>query len=88
MDIAITKMSSKGQVVIPTEMRRDIKEGEKLLVIKNKNQIIVEKISKLNKKLEEDLIFAKRTEAAWKRYEEGKFRSLPADEFLKLLEKC
>ena len=28
MDVAITKMSSKGQIVIPTEMRKDIKEGD------------------------------------------------------------
>ncbi len=29
MDIAITRMSSKGQVVIPAEMRRNIREGRK-----------------------------------------------------------
>jgi len=88
MEIAITKMSSKGQVVIPTEMRKDIKEGEKLLIIKNKNQIIMEKVTRLNEKLKDDLIFAKRTKEAWKSYERGEFKSLPADEFLKLLEKC
>jgi len=88
MEIAITRMSSKGQVVIPTEMRKGLKVGEKLLLIKNKNQIIMEKTTKLNEKLKDDLEFARRTEEAWKRYGQGKFRSLPADEFLKLLEKC
>jgi len=28
--MAITKMSSKGQIVIPVEMRKGIEEGEKL----------------------------------------------------------
>ena len=88
MEVAITKMSSKGQVVIPTEMRKGLKVGEKLLITKNKNQIIMEKTTMLNEKLKDDLEFARRTEEAWKRYDQGKFRSLPADEFLKLLEKC
>ena len=41
MDIAITKMSSKGQIVIPAEIRGDIKEGEKMVLIKNGKQIIL-----------------------------------------------
>ncbi len=88
MDVAITKMSSKGQVVIPAEMRKGIHEGEKLLIIQNKDQIIMKKANKLSKNLIEDLEFAKRTEEAWKRYEKGEFVSMPADKFLKELSKC
>lgn len=88
MDVAITKISSKGQVVIPLEMREGLKEGDKLLIIKNKDQIILKKASKLDKKLKEDLEFARRTEEAWKSYEGGEFISKTADEFLKELEKC
>ena len=33
-NINITKMSSKGQVVIPQEMREGFAEGDKLIVIK------------------------------------------------------
>ena len=80
-------MSSKGQVVIPTEMREDIEEGEKLVVIKNNDQLIMKKASKL-KNLEEDLEFARRTEEALKRYGNGKFKSLNADDFVKILKKC
>src|SRR3989338_4696538 len=54
MDVAITKISSKGQVVIPSEMREDLKEGDKLLIIKNKDQIILQKASKLDKKIIEN----------------------------------
>ena len=87
MDVAITKMSSKGQIVIPLEMRGDIDEGEKLLLIKNSSQIIMKKASALNKNLEEDLIFAKRTEDAFKKYEKGEFIEMDFDEFLKEAEK-
>ena len=51
MDIAITKMSSKGQVVIPAEMRKSFQEGEKLIIIKNNGRIIMKKASDLDKNL-------------------------------------
>jgi AbrB family looped-hinge helix DNA binding protein len=88
MDVAITKMSSKGQVVIPAEMRKDINEGEKLVVIQNRDQLIMKKANKLEKNLIKDLEFAKRTEEAWKSYEKGEFVSMPADKFLEELSKC
>jgi len=34
MIIDTTKMSSRGQVVIPLDMRRDINEGDRLIVIR------------------------------------------------------
>ncbi len=45
------------------------------------------KKKKLDKKSAEDLIFARRTEEAWKRYEKGEFKSISFDEFLKEVEK-
>jgi len=87
MDISMTKMSSKGQVVIPLEMRKGIKNGEKLVIIKNKNQIIMKKASEMDKALADDLEFARRTEEAYKKYEKGEFISMPADKFLKELKK-
>jgi len=87
MDIAITRMSSKGQVVIPAEMRGDIEEGDKLIVIKNNDQIIMKKATKLNLKLEEDLEFARRTEAAMKRIESGKGIKMDFDDFVKEMKK-
>ena len=88
MEIAITKISSKGQIVIPSNMRKDISVGEELLIIKDHDRIIMKKITEVTKKLKEDLDFARRVEKAWKRYEKGKFKSLSADKFLKELEKC
>jgi len=43
MMIETTRMSSRGQIVIPLDMRQDIKEGEKLIVIRNGNEIVLKK---------------------------------------------
>jgi len=43
MLIDTTRMSSRGQVVIPLDMRKDIKEGEKLIVIQRGDEIILKK---------------------------------------------
>ena len=87
MDVAITKMSSKGQIVIPSEMREDIASGEKLFIIKNDKQLILKKTSDLDKSLREDIEFAKRTEEAWKSYEKGEFKSIDSKKFLEKLQK-
>jgi len=88
MEIAITKISSKGQIVIPSNMRKDISVGEELLIIKDHDRLILKKIKEISKQLKEDLEFAKRVEKAWKHYEKGKFKSLSAEKFLEELEKC
>ena len=88
MEAAIAKMSSKGQIVIPSNMRKDIEIGEEFLFIKDQNRLILKKITEVTEKLKEDLMFAKRVEKAWKDYEKGKFKSTSADKFLERLEKC
>ena len=45
--IEITRVSSRGQVVIPIDMRRDIKEGDKLIVIRKGDEIILKKPKKI-----------------------------------------
>ena len=87
INIGVTKVSSKGQIVIPSEMRNDLKEGEELLIIKDEDRIILKKVNKLTEKMREDLEFAKRTEEAYKRHERGKFKKMSADKFLEELEK-
>jgi AbrB family looped-hinge helix DNA binding protein len=88
MEVAITKISSKGQIVIPSSMRKDLSVGEALLIIKDQDRLILKKITEITKKLKQDLDFARRVEKAWKNYEKGKFKSLSADKFLEELEKC
>ena len=84
--MAITTMSSKGQIVIPMEMRENISEGEQLVVIKTKGQLIMKKVSELNENFAEDLDFAKRTEAALQRYEKGLCQKRTFEEFSKELD--
>ncbi|MAH03456.1 AbrB family transcriptional regulator [Candidatus Pacearchaeota archaeon] len=85
--IDIIRMSSKGQIVIPSSMRKDLKEGEDLIIVKDDERFILKKAEKLSEKMKEDLEFARRTEEAWKEIDEGKFTSYSKEEFLKKLEK-
>jgi len=87
MDVAITKMSSKGQVVIPAEMRKDINEGDKILIIQNDDQLIMKKASKLDSNLKEDLEFARKTDEAWKRIGKGKGIKMDFDDFVDEMKK-
>jgi len=43
MIIDTTRMSSRGQIVIPIDIRKDINEGDKLIVIRRGNEIILKK---------------------------------------------
>ncbi|MBI4451445.1 AbrB/MazE/SpoVT family DNA-binding domain-containing protein [Candidatus Woesearchaeota archaeon] len=86
--IAVTSLSSKGQVVIPAEMRKGLHEGEKLVVMRNKDQIILKKASAFRRQLADDLEFARRTEEAWKEYDKGNFKSMSPEAFLAELKKA
>ncbi len=87
VQINTTKISSKGQIVIPSNMRNDFKEGDTLLIIRDKSTLLLKRAGDLDEKFKEDLEFAKRTEEAYKRHERGEFKKMSADKFLKELEK-
>ncbi len=87
VSINVTRMSSKGQIVIPSEMREDLKEGDELLIIKDDERIILKKAEKITEEMKEDLEFARRTEEAWKQIDKGNYTSYTKKEFLKELEK-
>lgn len=87
-ELEITKMSSKGQIVIPREMRKDFRRGTKFVIIKAGKQLILKSIEDFDENIEEDLEFARRTEEAWESYERGEFRSMSVDDFLDKLKKC
>lgn len=82
----ITKMSSKGQIVIPQEMRKGFHEGEKFVVIKTDKQLILKSVEDFDENIEEDLEFARRTEEALERYEKGMFKSMSSEDFLRELD--
>ena len=87
IDVAVTKLSSKGQIVIPSEMRNGFSKGEKLVIIKNEGQFILKKVKDLGENFEKDLTFAKRTEEALKRYEKGLSKEMGAKDFTAEIEK-
>lgn len=85
--IEITRASSKGQVVIPTDIRKklSIKEGS-LFVITSKNGTILMK--KLHENISrEDLKTLKEVEEAWKDIEHGRYRVYSKEAFSKELAK-
>lgn len=86
MDVGITKMSTKGQIVIPNDLRNDFKVGEKLIVIKNKDRLIIKKASNLDKQMAEDIEFARRTEEAYERTKKKGIK-MEFDEFIKEIKK-
>ena len=89
MNIDFVTMSSKGQIVIPVEMRDNFEQGEQILLMKSGNQIIMKKSSEVEEKFKEDLEFARRTEEALKRFEKHpeEFKSMEFDDFIEELKK-
>jgi AbrB family looped-hinge helix DNA binding protein len=81
-DIGFTKTSSKGQVVIPTTLRKrlGIKEGTIFSVAARKGMIVLKKVeSGLS---EQDLKSLKLIEEAWKDIEQGRYRVKSKQSFL------
>ncbi|MDE1860449.1 MAG: AbrB/MazE/SpoVT family DNA-binding domain-containing protein [Candidatus Micrarchaeota archaeon] len=85
--VEIAKASSKGQVVIPTDIRKKlhIQKGSLFVVTSKKEMIVMKKISaKISKA---DLKTLKAVEEAWKDIEHGRYKVLNADDFSKELAK-
>ncbi len=86
-EIGITRMSSKGQIVIPQGMRLGISEGERILIIQGENSLILKRATKMDEQFQEDLEFARRTEEAWKRIEAGEFISVDSENLFEEMDK-
>lgn len=86
-DISVTRMSSKGQIVIPSDMRKGLKEGEKFVVIRSGTKFILKRASEFDENVAEDIRFAERTEEALRRYEKGSFKKMSGEDFLRELGK-
>ncbi len=87
-DVELTRVSSKGQIVIPHTMRQKIKikEGNVFAVMSPNDDTIV--LKRINKPLlEDDLILLREVEEAWREVEKGRFRRMLKKNFLKELEK-
>jgi AbrB family looped-hinge helix DNA binding protein len=87
VEFEMSRLSSKGQVVIPTSMRKDMKEGDKIIFIRSGKNILIKKASEMDKQFNEDLEFARRTEEAYKRIEAGEGITMDFDDFIKEMKK-
>ena len=73
MEVAITKISSNGQVVIPSEIRRDagIKPLTKFLVFNEDGNILLKQIRK--ETLAKDIKLIEKIQTAEEQIKKGKF---------------
>jgi len=87
VEIGITRISSKGQIVIPLNMRGNFNVGDNLILFGDSNRIILKKANKMDKQFHEDLEFARRTEEAYKRIESGEGVKMDFDNFINEIKK-
>ena len=73
MEVGIIRMSSKGQIVIPSSMRKDLSTGEELLIIREGERYILKPLDEFEPALREDVLFAEKTERAFMEYQKGAF---------------
>ena len=88
--IETVTLTSKGQLVIPQEIRKEmhLAEGDKLLLFKEHGMITLKPVKKLGKEIEEDLIEMKLAAEGWKDIEAGRFTEYKnVDDFLKDMKK-
>ena len=83
----LTRASSKGQIVIPTDIRKklNIKEGSVFAVSSKKNMLVLKKLD--TKIKAEDLKTLKLIEEAWEDIEKGRYKTYSREAFFKELKK-
>ena len=76
----VTKLSTKGQIVIPESVREGMDVGTAFIVTKTDNMIILKEIEGLNDKEKKEL---KELDKIWKEIDEGKGSTHSVDKVLK-----
>ena len=87
MEIEFTRISSKGQVVIPLDVRKklSLREGEPLAVSTKNDLIVLKKVKeKMSRK---DMETLNGISEAWKDIEEGRCKKMNSGEFLAEIKK-
>ena len=79
MTIGMTKLSSRGQIVIPQEMRKNFNEGDNFIVVIENNKIILTNESDVEASILEDLEFENRIREAEKRMDSGEYVEVELD---------
>jgi len=83
----ITKISSKGQVVLPREIREELhlREGTILVALKKDDLVVLKKIK--SPILKEDLETLNLVEEAWEDIDKGRFKKMKSEDFLNEIKK-
>lgn len=84
MGIQVTRISSKGQIVLPLEIRKNVEIGTVFNVVKKDNLIILKEVEGLSKKEIKEM---KELDKIWKRYDKGEFVSMDFDNFIDEMKK-
>lgn len=80
----VTKLSEKGQIVIPEPIRRGIKKGTAFVVTKVNKLIILKEVKDFSK---EELAEMKELEEIWEDIDAGRGLTMNVDDFKKEMEK-
>ena len=85
--LQLTKMSSKGQIVLPKDMREKLKlkDGTVFALMAKEKMILLKKVD--DPILAEELDALQSAEKAWKEIEQGKYKKASWEVFLKELAK-
>jgi bifunctional DNA-binding transcriptional regulator/antitoxin component of YhaV-PrlF toxin-antitoxin module len=85
VSVATTHISSKGQIVIPRDMRQGFKKGEQFFVIRDKGTLLLESVHMLDDRFKQENEFARETERALHDVKQGKFKQFTRKELRKEL---
>ena len=80
----ITKLSSKGQIVLPEKLRRGIEVGTPFVVTKKNNLIILKEVEGLSLAEEKEM---KELDKIWKKIDGGKCKTFEIEEFFDEMKK-
>jgi len=76
----ITKLSTKGQIVIPENLRKGLQTGTPFIVSRQENLIVLKEVKDLTKHEMEEM---KELDKIWKEIDSGKCESYTQEEFFK-----
>jgi AbrB family looped-hinge helix DNA binding protein len=76
VNIAVSKMSSKGQVVIPNSIRKNFKIGENIVFVEKNGEILLKNMNDFSKKFQEDFSRAKKYTSMIEAYERGELETV------------
>ncbi|MBR9704823.1 AbrB family transcriptional regulator [Candidatus Pacearchaeota archaeon] len=74
----ITKLSTKGQIVIPESIRNGFQEGCAFSVVRKGNLIVLKQVEGLTNKEVEEM---QELDKIWKEIDEGKCESFKVEDF-------